>query len=446
MRKLLLFAAVFFSACAPAIVPPPVVTSPKFPEFVRPAVPPAFARSASSINEERGWAFLQSGDLKTAEHEFRAALKNDPQFFPAEASLGYIELARKDAGAALTHFDKALEHGHEVGTLIGRGHALLALDRDADALTTFESVLTIEPGQADIRRQVDVLKFRGLEQEIANARGAARAGRTDEAIAAYSKAIAGQPDTPFLYRELAVLERQSGNVDGALEHFRKAVDLDATDARSRGQIGQILEGQDDIQGAMQAYTDAIAIEPDPDIERRLDALKARVALERLPAEYRAIEQSPQITRADLAALIGIRLAPLLEGGSSADAALITDVRTNWAQSWIMAVARAGVMEPFANHQFQPRALVRRSDLALAAARLLTRIGAQQPDAAKVWQSARGQFSDLSPGHLAYPAASVAVAAGVMSSGQDNTFQPSRPVSGAEAMEAVAKLESLSGSR
>ena len=79
----------------------------------------------------------------------------------------------------------------------------------------------------------------------------------------------------------------------------------------------------------------------------------------------------------------------------------------------MSVARAGVMEPFANHAFQPRTVVRRTDLAQAAARLLARIAAQNPARAKAWDAARLKFSDLSPSHLAYPAASVAVASGVM---------------------------------
>jgi hypothetical protein len=46
--------------------------------------------------------------------------------------------------------------------------------------------------------------------------------------------------------------------------------------------------------------------------------------------------------------------------------------------------------------------------------------------------------------IAYSAASAAVAAGVMKPGPDNSFQPSRPISGAEAVEAIAKVESLAG--
>jgi len=122
------------------------------------------------------------------------------------------------------------------------------------------------------------------------------------------------------------------------------------------------------------------------------------------------------------------------------------VRNNWAATWIIAVARAGVMEPFANHAFQPRGIVRRVDLAQAAARLLPAVAARNPAKAKAWETARLKFSDLALGHLAYPAASMAVASGVMSTGPGNSFQPSRPVTGAEAVETIAQVEELSGLR
>jgi hypothetical protein len=171
-----------------------------------------------------------------------------------------------------------------------------------------------------------------------------------------------------------------------------------------------------------------------------------MALARLPAEYRAIDQAAQITRGDLAALIGIRLGGLLSSSRRSDAALITDVRNHWAATWIMAVARAGIMDPFANHAFQPRTVVRRTDLAQAVARVLAQVAVRNPPRAKAWEAARLRFSDLSPSHLAYPAASIAVASGVMKTGTDSSFQPSRAVTGGEAVDVIAAIQALAGLR
>ena len=445
MRRLLLATLVFLSACAPKTVPVPTVTTPKFPEFTQPPVPSSFENSPVAATLSRGWAFFQTGDLKTAQREFSNALVAAPAFYPAETSLGYVELAQKDAKAALPHFDRVLERERaDVPALLGRAQSLLALNRENEAQAAFEAALAADPSLSDVRRRVEVLKFRGVEQNIARARQLARQGKVDEALEAYTTAIASSPDSPFLYREIATLERQKGNTDAALADFRKAISLDSTDAKSIAQVGEILDGSGDLQGAAKAYADSLDLEPNPEVERRLANVRERMALASLPAEYRAIDESPQITRADLAALIGVRLGPLLQNSDRRrDAVLITDIRTSWASNWIMAVARAGVMEPFANHAFQPRAMVRRTDLATAVYRLLGRIAALHPDNPKTWDNARVRFTDLSPSHLAYPAASAAVAAGVLKA-PDNVFQPSRPDSGAEAIEAIAKLEAAAG--
>ena len=449
MRTFLLVALVCLSACAPKIVPAPVVTAPKFPDLMRPVVPAAMADSPAAASTSRGWAFLQAGDFRTAEREFAAALKLLPAFYPAETSLGYLELARKDVKAALPHFDRALElnvQHDDVAAFLGRAAALLALNREADALSAFEGALAADPSQTELARRVEVLRFRNVERGLGQAREAARAGRLDDAVQAYTTAVASSPDSAFLYRELAGVERQRGNAGAALEHFRKAAALDPGDATTLARIGELLEAGGDVDGAAKAYADALALEPSADLEKRLEEVRARTALARLPAEYRAIDQAAQITRADLAALIGVRLGGILSSARRTDAALITDVRNHWAAVWILSVARAGVMEPFANHAFQPRTVVRRTELAQAAARLLARIAAKNPARAKAWEAARLKFGDLSPGHLAYPAASIAVASGVMKTAGDNSFQPSRAVTGAEAIEAIARLETLAGLR
>jgi hypothetical protein len=102
-----------------------------------------------------------------------------------------------------------------------------------------------------------------------------------------------------------------------------------------------------------------------------------------------------------------------------------------------------MMEPFANHTFQPRAVVRRADFAQVVSRVLSRIAELKPGQ-ETWAAAALQFSDLPPGHLAYRAASAAVAAGVMRLQPDGSFQPSRPVGGAEAVEAIGRLQTLAG--
>src|SRR6185369_6922511 len=134
-------------------------------------------------------------------------------------------------------------------------------------------------------------------------------------------------------------------------------------------------------------------EPNEAIEAKADDLKARAAFATMPDEYRSIEASPAITRAHLAALIGVRLADLLKRAPRSNSVVMTDTRGSWAAPWILTVARAGLMEVYPNHTFQPGAFVRRADLAFAASQALTLIAASNPRVASSLRSARGKFPD-----------------------------------------------------
>jgi tetratricopeptide (TPR) repeat protein len=445
MRRLPLLAltalVVGLAACAPKTIPAPVVTTPKFPEFAQPPVPLALAGSAAVIHHDRGWRFLQAGDLRNAEQEMSLALKLAPGFYPAATAAGYFELARKDPKAALTRFDRALEtQGNYTSALVGRGQALVELNRESEAIAAFGAALAVDPSLTELQRRVEVLRFRGLERDLATARAAARGGKPEEARRMYEAAIASSPDSAFLYRELAAVERQAGAADAALTHYRRAIALDSNDAASFAQVGELLEAAGDQAGALAAYESALRIEPNKAVETKRDALIARAELAKLPVEYRAIDGAAQITRADLAALIGVRLSSVVQAMRSREPLLVTDARPHWAETWIQAVGRAGIIEAFPNHTFQPRTLIRRADLAAAANKILARLGT--PSQLKAWQSARASFTDIAPGHLAYSAASIAVASGVMTAASDGSFQPSRVVSGAEAIETVQRLQAM----
>jgi tetratricopeptide (TPR) repeat protein len=291
-----------------------------------------------------------------------------------------------------------------------------------------------------------VLRFRTQEQNLARARQATRAGQLDKAIRAFEVAIAASPDSPFLYRELAEVERQKGDASAALDHFRTAASRDPGDARSRVAMGEILDSRNDLPGAAGAYAEALAIESSGDVAARLDAVRARLEMVGLPEAYRAIGAAARITRAELAALIGVRLGRLLPPPERTDRVLVSDATNHWASTWIIAVARAGVMEPYANHAFVPRAVVRRIDLSQAVSRLLARIVTRNPSQARAWESARLKFSDLATTHLAHRDASQAVASGVMKKGPGQSFQPLKAVTGSEATDAVRRLDVLAGER
>ena len=425
------------TACAVKTAPPLPPTL-KYPEFVYPAPVPAAAREAMGV--DRGWRFLQNDDLSNAEREFAVALKTAPASAAAKTGEGYVSLARHDYMRALDHFEVALRGVSAYApALVGKGLTLLSLNRDSDARAAFEAAVKADPSLANLSARIDVLKFREIQNLIAAARNAMNAGRLDEARTAYRRAIAAAPDSAVLYRELGVVERRSGNAAGALEQFNRAIMLDPADAISLAQAGELLEERGDFAGAETAFRNAHNVDSFSGYDRKADAVAARAREAGLPAEYRALPSAPQITRGDLAALIGIRLEDILRQVPRT-AEVITDTAGHWAAPWIAAVAAAAVMPPFDNHTFQPRAQVRRVDLAEAVNALL-RIVARTRPAVQARIASRPLIPDVSTSHLNYPAVAAAVSAGVLPL-DGGRFETERPVSGADAIAALDRLRAL----
>ncbi|MCA1586737.1 MAG: S-layer homology domain-containing protein [Acidobacteria bacterium] len=417
-------------------------SAPRHPEFIYPVVSNDLQSTALPLQIERGWRYLQADDLRSAEREFATALKTAPRSQSAQAALGYLELARDDSTNAVTYFDRALEGDVAyVPALVGRGQALLEMGRDGEALSSFESALKVEPDLSGLQGRVDVLRFRAVQENLARAKEATDLSRWDTARAAYEQAIAASPDSAFLYRDLGVVERRAGRLDVALTQVRKAIELDANDARAHHVLAEVLDEQGDAAAALVAYKKAHAIDSLEVTAETLARARERAAVARLPAEYRAIPTVPALSRGELAALVGVRLESLVSAVRPQQI-VITDVRGHWAQPWITAVVRAGVMETLPNYRFEPGARVRRGDLAHLVTQALALIAARKPGIAERWKGAQLSIADLPPQHLSYPAVSQAVASGVMRLLPDGTFQLLRPVTGAEAVEIVGRLEAL----
>ena len=437
----LLAAALLVGGCAARV---PVVTTPAYPDFVFPAAPPSYAESTAADEQRDAWAFLQAGDLAQAETRFGALLAGDAAFFPAAAGLGWVDLARGGYGDAVEHFDAALGAAAQyVPALVGRGDALLGAGDVSGALASFEGALVAAPTPARIERLVGELRLRVMTERYDDALEAVAEGRLSDAEAAYADMIAASPESAFLYLELARLKQRQAETGEALVWTRRARQLDPNEPGAVLLEASLLEALGELTAAEDAYERAEALDPTDASAAGLARVRRELQLAGLPEQYRGITGAESATRGDLAALLGVRLAEFLDDAAfGAPTPILTDTRDHWASPWIVEAARAGVMGIGAGNRFEPERIVRRGDLADVVAAALVLIADFEPEAARRWQTARVEFSDMSPGHLNYESATRAVAAGVLRIEGDGRFDPIRPVSGAEAIDAVERLAQL----
>lgn len=442
-RAWLALVALACVGCAAKAALPLAPSTPAYPDFLYPAATPASPDETAAV--DRGWRFLQANALDRAEQEFASLVQRRPESPAARTGQGYVALARGDDPVALARFDSALDRVVAYGpALVGRGEALLRLGREEDALRALERAVAVDRSLESLQTRIDLLRFRTLQNLITRARQARSEGRLDAAIAAYRQALTASPDSPDLYRELAASERALGDADRALADFTRASQLDDTDAVSRAQAGELLETRGDFAGAEAAYRSAAALQPGAGLDARADAMVTRAREARLPDEFRAIGSTASIRRADLAALIGIRLAATLQTARRVPV-VATDIRGHWAAQWITDVAATGVMPPFADHTFKPGAALRRVEMAEAMRALLGVIAERRSDLQSRLTS-RPAIADVAPSHLSYQAIAAVVSTGVMPLLASGRFEAERTVSGADAAAAVDRLRALDPTR
>lgn len=428
-------------ATRPPPVPPPANVTPRFPGYMTPDVPAGLS-AAPAIRDQHlvGWRRLQAGDLRGAEREFTAVLKRSPAFYPAETGLGYARLADRDFRRATARFSAALQHDADyLPALVGLADAQLEEGDDLGAIETMERILRVDPARESVRTRLELLKFRQVQALIESGRRAREANRLEESQSLLERALKMSPQSAVILRELSLVELRRGAHDTAEEHARRATQLDPFDALTHAALGEVLEARGRFVDAAESFARAAAI--DTSYRGRVERLREKVEEAAVPPEFRDLPAAISVTRAQLAAVIGMRLGRLIDQAPKRAPVVATDVRGNWAAPWIVRVTQAGVMEISPNHTFQPAATVRRGDLARVVTQLLALAAAGRPDFAK-WQTARPRFTDLPPSNLFYRPAALAVAAGAMAMVDGDRFQAIRPATGAEVMAAMARIEQI----
>lgn len=433
------------TACAPKTAPAPAAGTPRFPTYPTPDIP-ASVRAPREVAERHdvAWRRLQGGDLRGANRDFAALLKQNPTFYPAETGLGFVGLAERDFKDAASRFSSVLaREGKYVPALVGLAEAHIGMNNDGQAIAALERVLAVDPKREAARSRLELLRFRMVQSLIDDGRRARQANRLDAAEQAFEQALAVSPGSTLILRELAQVELQAGRADDAEAHVRQAVKLDAGDPEGHAALGDVLEARGRFRDAAASYRRAVSIDDRPDWRTKVSELSEKADLVALPREFGNLAATASVTRAHVAAYVGIRLGTLIEAAPRRSVAVATDVGRHWASPWILPVTRAGVMNVYSNHTFQPATVVRRGDLAQVAAQLISLAVPGTTKELATWRAARPRFTDLPQSNVFYEAAALSVAAGVMSADSAGNFRSTQPATGADLTKAIARIDQLS---
>jgi cytochrome c-type biogenesis protein CcmH/NrfG len=93
-----------------------------------------------------------------------------------------------------------------------------------------------------------------------------------EAIEAYSQYLAVKPENPDVRTDMGIMYRRLGDLNRAIEEFRKAAQSDPKHVNSRYNIGIVLlHDKQDIKGAIRAWEDYLKVDPSSERANRVRA-------------------------------------------------------------------------------------------------------------------------------------------------------------------------------
>jgi tetratricopeptide (TPR) repeat protein len=424
-------ATAFLASCAPPPAPP---RPPESGEYLYPSWPAGTLQPDQQKRIDTAWRALLAGDTERAEKDLQGVLRREPGLVPAVTALAWTRLAMGRIAEASRGFEDALRRKEDyVPAVAGAAAAAQRAGDTEAALRLYQRAQSLAPEEPLVRRRVAEMRLQVTERRVADARAAMQAGNVDQAMAGYRAALEAAPEVAGLRLELAELLASRGEKTAAIE----VLEGDPTgDRQVLLHLADLFVGLKEYGRALEAYRRVLARDPrDEEALRRSQEVRQAMELLEMPEEYRAIASAPRISRAELAALLSVKVTALSRARPGVPKVAI-DISGSWAREHIIKALGLDLIDVYPNHTFQPAATVRRGELARSVARVL--------DLLKWPPAPTPALADMTPGNLYYAAVGRVVAAGLMDLTPGGAFEAWRPVSGQEAVDVIEGLVRLVG--
>lgn len=223
---------------------------------------------------------VQSGQVAAAAEHYETALRITPDYPEAHSNYGNLLSMLDRPAEAMTHHDRAVTlRPREPLRRINRANTLLGLNRADEAFAEFERVLRLElpAGVAATTR-------------FAYGTALLRGGRAGEARRQFELGLQQDPTHAGLLDGLAVTLAQSGELAGALDVWRRTLEIMPANVTYRENYASALLGAGQFDQAVVQFQEILRTAP----ERARAHFGCAVALLRLG---RAVDAKPQIQEA-----------------------------------------------------------------------------------------------------------------------------------------------------
>lgn len=230
-----------------------------------------FARAA--VRNPEGAAFhvryanalLREDRVPQARAQFQRAIELDDRIAHAHAGLGQIALRENDADAALDHLQRAYRLdplNREVVALLATVHRKLGRPEDAETFALCARGLPHATRARDpLLDEVDAL---AVSARACTARGnrLAAAGKYEEALDAYRRALRAHEPTAVDYANAGAALARLKRYDEAVVEFKKALGINPDEVFAHNNLGLTYLWMNDDDNAETHLNRALELQPD----------------------------------------------------------------------------------------------------------------------------------------------------------------------------------------
>ncbi len=385
-----------------------------------------------------GWKSLKAGDPKQAIEYFEKSNLEDDKLY---VGFGYAFLAQNKLNLARRNFKLALElNPDSLNAELGLASMYELMKDKENAFKIYSRLLIKYPDNIWIKVRYEYIKSTQTEYFLRKAEAFKIENRDKKYIQSLENASKYSPEIIDLKLKIADFYYKAGEYEKSSLYYEEILEKFPNKEDILFKLAENYERMKKIDSAIIVYKRLAELKPgDINITNKINDLKVKFYEIKLPLKFKNIFFKDDISREDLAALIGYYFDKYLTVEKTP--LIITDITGSYAKDYIIKLCTLNIMKLRADHSFGrfKNIKITRGDFAVVIHSLIMYLENYGLDIRFTPYENIVEPPDISPLHKNYKIIKFLINSQIMRLDAENKFNSTLNISPAEAFTSIKKI-------
>ena len=385
-----------------------------------------------------GWKSLKAGDPKQAIEYFEKSNLEDDKLY---VGFGYAFLAQNKLNLARRNFKLALElNPDSLNAELGLASMYELMKDKENAFKIYSRLLIKYPDNIWIKVRYEYIKSTQTEYFLRKAEAFKIENRDKKYIQSLENASKYSPEIIDLKLKIADFYYKAGEYEKSSLYYEEILEKFPNKEDILFKLAENYERMKKIDSAIIVYKRLAELKPgDINITNKINDLKVKFYEIKLPLKFKNIFFKDDISREDLAALIGYYFDKYLTVEKTP--LIITDITGSYAKDYIIKLCTLNIMKLRADHSFGrfKNIKITRGDFAVVIHSLMMYLENYGLDIRFTPYENIVEPPDISPLHKNYKIIKFLINSQIMRLDAENKFNSTLNISPAEAFTSIKKI-------